>query len=366
MSKGSEGDYEDTKRKISQRVLNRASLFALSFQKLGYRADSLILSCENLQRKWAKEHGIKLTALPIPHIARKSYFVRFLFSKFPKMYYFLKGLTDKKSLTLQILLSQIQDFKPDVLFIFDFHYFTPEFLKAARKYVGKIVGCINAPIYVPDRFFKSYDMLFSPFPHYVEMFQKMGISSAYFPFAFEPTILKEVGDKERIHDCVFIGGLSKGVDKIPFFEELAKKVNVKFWGHMNPPLSPASPILSTYQGTAWGIDMYKILAQSKIVINRHVIKHESFSSKYADNVRLYESTGMGCLLITDWKKNLGELFEIGKEVETYRTLDELVEKVRYYLTHDKEREKIAQAGQKRTLRDHTYEERSKKLSEIIK
>ena len=365
LNKDSEGDYEATKKRIFQQVLNRASLFALSFKKLGYQADSIILSCENLQRKWAKEHGIAPKAFPVPHIARKSYFVRSLFSKFPKMYYFLKGFAEKKSFTFQILLAQVQDFKPDVLFISDFHQFTPEFLKTAKKYVGKIAAFINAPIYVSDEFFKSYDMLFSPFPHYVEMFQKMEISSAYLPFAFEPTILEQIGKKGRIYDCVFVGGLSRGVDKIPFFEELAKKADVKFWGYMNPPPNHESPIFSNYQGQAWGQDMYKILAQSKIVINRHVIKHGSFSSKYADNVRLYEATGMGCLLITDWKENLGDLFTIGKEVETYRTIDEATEKIMYYLTHEREREKIARAGQQRTLKDHTYEQRAKTILEIL-
>ncbi|TSC75467.1 MAG: hypothetical protein G01um101430_309 [Parcubacteria group bacterium Gr01-1014_30] len=358
-------NYEATKRKISQQILNRGSLLAVNFQKLGYRADSIILSCEPLQKKWAREHGIGITSLPVPHIARKSYFVRSIFSKFPKMYYFLKGLAEKKSFNFQILLAQIQDFKPAVLFILDFHQFTPDFLETARKYVGKIAAFVNAPIYAPAELFKSYDILFSPFPHYVEMFQKMGISSAYLPFSFEPIILEEIGKKERIEDCVFIGGLSRGMDKISFLEELSRKINVKFWGYMNPTLPSDSPILSTYKGQAWGIDVLKILAKSKIVVNRHVQKHENFSSKYADNVRLYESTGMGALLITDWKENLGELFEIGKEVETYRTSEEAAEKVKYYLSHEREREKIAKAGQARTLQDHTYEQRAKKIMEIL-
>jgi len=45
---------------------------------------------------------------------------------------------------------------------------------------------------------------------------------------------------------------------------------------------------------------------------------------------------------------------------------DLKEKIDYYLEHDKEREKIARAGQRRTLRDHTYKNRVKDIIKIIK
>jgi hypothetical protein len=281
------------------------------------------------------------------------------------MYYFVKELVEQKDFANEILLAQIKEFRPDVLWIFDFHYFTPKFLKLARTYVQKIIGYIYAPIFVPKDFLRSYDILFSPFPHYVERFRASGIPSAYLPFAFESSILKQIRTRQRVYNCVYIGGLSKGVDKVHFLEKAAEKINIDFWGYGNPPLDQSSPIFKSYHGQAWGIDLYKILAQSKIVVNRHTELHGNFSSKYADNVRLYESTGMGCFLITDWKENLGELFEIGKEVETYNSLDELVEKIQYYSTHDAKREKIAKAGQARTLRDHTYEQRAKRILEIL-
>ena len=86
---------------------------------------------------------------------------------------------------------------------------------------------------------------------------------------------------------------------------------------------------------------------------------------YAGNARLFEATGVGTLLVTDWKKNLHEMFEPGKEVVAYRAADECVEMVQYYLEHDKEREAIARAGQQRTLRDHTYYQRMQQLTDIV-
>ena len=74
---------------------------------------------------------------------------------------------------------------------------------------------------------------------------------------------------------------------------------------------------------------------------------------------------MGALLITDWKQNLGDLFEPGTEVVAYHSLEECAEQIRYYLAHPAEREAIARAGQARTLRDHTYRQRMAEMVGIV-
>ena len=71
------------------------------------------------------------------------------------------------------------------------------------------------------------------------------------------------------------------------------------------------------------------------------------------------------MLITDWKANIHEMFEPGKEVITYRTTEECAELVQYYLDHDDERETIARAGQERTLHEHTYHHRMQELLIVL-
>ena len=66
-----------------------------------------------------------------------------------------------------------------------------------------------------------------------------------------------------------------------------------------------------------------------------------------------------------WLPEIEKLFDIGKEIVVYNDLNDLDNKVRYYLENDEEREKIAKAGYERTKKDHTYFERSKRLVEII-
>ncbi len=74
----------------------------------------------------------------------------------------------------------------------------------------------------------------------------------------------------------------------------------------------------------------------------------------------------GALLITDFKENLADFFVLGKEIITYHSHEECVELVRYYHTHPDEAERIARAGQERSLRDHSYRLRMAKTAEIIR
>jgi spore maturation protein CgeB len=107
--------------------------------------------------------------------------------------------------------------------------------------------------------------------------------------------------------------------------------------------------------------MYQILHASKMTLNHHI----GIADPYANNMRLFEATGVGTLLITDWKVNLHDMFEAGKEVVAYRSAEECVELIRYYLEHGDEREAIARAGQRRTLREHTYYQRMQELADIV-
>jgi spore maturation protein CgeB len=143
--------------------------------------------------------------------------------------------------------------------------------------------------------------------------------------------------------------------------QAAKELPVQFWGYDLRGWAPWSPLRRRYNGEAWGIEMFRLLASARTVLNRHIAD----AGEYANNMRLYEATGVGSLLVTDAKTNLSDLFEPGSEVVTYRTADELVAQVRDYLADDAGRHHIAAAGQARTLRDHTYEVRMRELTAIL-
>ena len=66
-------------------------------------------------------------------------------------------------------------------------------------------------------------------------------------------------------------------------------------------------------------------------------------------------------MLTDYSNELNDLFIIGKEIETYQSTEELVDKIDYYLAHDIEREKIARKGYERYLKQYTWEARVKEM-----
>ena len=107
--------------------------------------------------------------------------------------------------------------------------------------------------------------------------------------------------------------------------------------------------------------MYRVLARARVAINRH----GDIAEGHANNMRLFEATGMGALLATEAADNLPDLFEPGREVLAYTDADDLIEQVRHHLEHEDERRAVAAAGRQRTLRDHSYAERIATLAGML-
>jgi spore maturation protein CgeB len=159
-----------------------------------------------------------------------------------------------------------------------------------------------------------------------------------------------------------VGGISKyhnyASKKI---EYLIKNAKLQIYGYGANKLPLNSTIRRNHKGERWGLDMYNILSRTKISFNRHI----NVAENNANNMRLYEATGMGSLLLTDRKDNLRKLFEEDREIVTYESKEEALEKYNYLINRPEELANIAKAGQLRTLKDHSYENRIKELIQII-
>ena len=80
-------------------------------------------------------------------------------------------------------------------------------------------------------------------------------------------------------------------------------------------------------------------------------------------MRMFEATGVGACLVTDYREENALLFDIKNEIVVYKDNDELREKTRWLIDHPAEAKRIAIAGQKRTLRDYTYKNKAESLHE---
>jgi spore maturation protein CgeB len=161
----------------------------------------------------------------------------------------------------------------------------------------------------------------------------------------------------------FVGGINGDVHQpaTAALERLAEELDVQFWGYLSGELPPASAIGARYHGEAWGMDMYRVLARTQIALNRH----SSVAEGMANNMRLFEATGVGACLLTEDAPNLPELFAPGEEVAVYTGPDDVVRRARALLEDDGRRARIAAAGQRRVRGEHTYTRRMAQLAEIL-
>ncbi|MFO8053164.1 MAG: glycosyltransferase [Candidatus Omnitrophota bacterium] len=311
-----------------------ADFYSLNLKKLGHQAYDVIANSKNLQKRWTKEN----VSLP-----------RFL-------------LMGKKNWFYEILKMQIKEIKPDVLINPAMAYIDPEFLKEMKSYVGMMVGQFPEPL--PSKYYKPYDFYLSSLPNLVEKVKLMGKKSIYLKLGFQPSVNSRLkGNKKDINVSSVSGFGYCFKERIPLFERICQNFAIQVRGYGEKEIPKQSPLRECFQGPIWGMDMFQLLKDSKIVVNKHA--DSSHVGNYANNLRMYEATGVGTLLITDWKKNLANLFRPGKEVVVYKNEKECLELIDYYLKNDMEREMIAEAGKERTHSEHAYYNRMKELLDIL-
>lgn len=338
-------NYQTHKQRLFAEHFSIADAYSKNLKRLGCDAEEFVLNNERLQKHWAREKGLAWRP------AR--------FARVPKLRTWFASNWKSK-----IIRAQMDSFKPDVVFTRDIDSSDPKILEWAKtKFGAKIIGQLASP--KPDRKkFSPYDLLVSALPNYIKLFQSWGKKAEFLPLAFDEDIAPQLKKTREQYDIVHIGGYGPvHRERNEALEYLAKNLHVDFWGYSADQLAKDSPILKTYHGQAWGLPRYQIMHNAKITATKHIT---SVVDKYAANLTMFEATGAGSLLLVDWRENLSDYFEIGGEIVAYRSHDDLVEKARYFLEHEGERAKIAAAGQRRTLKSHTWSIGMKKFLEILK
>lgn len=345
------GDYETMRERILELRFGTADFYSRNLKKLGHDAQDIIFNCAPLQQQWVSQYG----SAPLPAGIR-------LPARLAHLPLVRRFVRNDESL-LAMALQQIRRERPDILYLQDLNLFSRDLLNQLRDEgsIGMAVGQIACPM--PEwEFLDGLDLILTSFPHYVDRFRARGIASEYFRIGFDPVVLQDIGTVTRDIACSFVGGISPShAGRLNLLEHLARETDISFYGYGADSLAASSPIRSRHHGEAWSLDMYRYLARSRVTLNVHIDAAEN----NANNMRLYEATGCGALLVTDQKDNLAELFEPGKEIVTYGSPDEAVEKIRYYTSHPEEASAIAAAGQQRTLREHSYAHRMSEMVDLV-
>ncbi len=181
----------------------------------------------------------------------------------------------------------------------------------------------------------------------VEWYEKEGCPSLFFPEASDPDIFHPMPQLPKIYDVCFVGA-RYGIRNDLVVALKAAGIGVAAYG-------------SGWEGGRITTeDVPKLFAQSKIVLGVGTIGH--CRDFYALKMRDFDGPMSGSLYLTHANPDLATLFEFDREIVVYSSIGDCVNKVRHHLADATTRERIAQAGCARAVKDHTW---SRRFDEIF-
>jgi len=355
-----------------------------AFGALGHEVFGILANAKPLQRAWANENSLSWSEL---------------------------------HWQVQVATAQLRKFKPDVLLLYEASGFDASWLDQIRvdcPSLRMVLGFSASPSGDPATL-RRCDIALSSCPPVIKKFERAGCRTHYFPHAFNPNIVDRLPSRNPIREQVLFSGSIVRADGYHFKREkvlealvaqvaivlhcpeeeysfirdlirttgrrgiyalmkslellgvdLEKRRRIPIIGPAakwtNLPQSQISPHLSRFmRPPVYGMEMMNLLRSAAVALN----DHGEICEGYTSNMRMFEATGVGSCLLTDATRDLATFFEPDREVVAYNSPEECVEKARWLLAHPKEREGIALAGQKRTLREHCYNHRAANLNELV-
>lgn len=377
----SDRTYGEQKKALDHDAFAWADFWSNALTPLGHETMEITMDAVPLQRAWAREN--------------------------------LPSAAAKRATLREIALEQLKRFRPEILWFETPDEFLLESARAAAPSIRLVLGWVGSAV-PPARVWRRADLLLSCAMESVELLRNAGARAEQIHHGFDPRINGRLREGEKRIDLSFIGQIVRGSQFHLIREEILERIAagagidifspsadfgwaetaryllragaydaaraLKSLGASRSaleslpvlskacawevrPLPPVNRKLKPFlKSPVYGLEMFQALRDSRLNLNIHA----DSSPRFASNMRLFEATGVGTCLVTDWRDNVPELFEPGKEIVAYRSADECLERIRWLLDRPSERDAIAAAGQARTLRDHTFSERALTFDGILR
>lgn len=295
-----------------------------------------------------------------------------------------------------------------------FCYVYDDFLmpKYAKALSHLKIPMVNYNVDMPEQWFRQiriaphFDLMLCAQPDHMPDLATYSKKVLFFPMAAQSVVSIPSSDIEKTHEVTFLG------TAIPYrrhvFSQLAKSsvslsIYGKYWdslqqsdvcmrnisrilyniGHYAWPRCRAEGVSHLWKivlerlysdgynphddfippiiikGKVPDSNLSKIFCSSKI--NLGITGREIYNPNHIQcrqmKLRDFEVPMSGGFYLVEKAPGYDQAFVDGKEVVTWQTIDELLEKIHYYLKHDDEREAIAAAGHQRAIQDHTWNAR---------
>ncbi len=273
----------------------------------------------------------------------------------------------------QRLRKAVEAYRPEVILELGGNLFDAATLDAMSRFGTRLsVWLTEGPLPDgPTSDLASYDVIMSTSRLAVEQLQKAGLRAvAYLPFAtdltwFHPAHTLALHPRSRIG---FIGAYSP---KRETFLEAIGDLGLNLWGPDWDTKSSSALLRATLRNRkgVFGRGLVRCYQSAELFIN---IQREHTMALAPDGHwvgtglawRHFDIPACGSVLVSEWVHELPETFEIGREVETFTTPEELREKAHYLLTHEAERHAMVRRAQARVQREHTYVHRVRQWLEL--
>lgn len=145
-------------------------------------------------------------------------------------------------------------------------------------------------------------------------------------------------------------------ERLRYLKALSEHFNVDLYTGSD---TYSMPLIHNRGFAKTNTEMPIIFHQSKINLN---LTAKSIRSGLS--LRIFDVLGCEGFLITNYQAELPEHFNIGEDLEAYTSLDDLMGKCEYYLSHDKDRQEIAHNSFEKVKKYHTYDIRLTQMLEI--
>jgi len=141
----------------------------------------------------------------------------------------------------------------------------------------------------------------------------------------------------------------------------------KIWGSEWPSTKPFDRLVQDESRRVKPEEYIKIFNATDINLNLHSSSERDGVDPSGDfvNPRTFELAACGAFQLCDDRKLLSELFEVGEEIITFSSLEDMREKMEHYLAHPEERKAVCERARARVIRDHSYGRRIEQMLSMI-
>jgi len=312
------------------------------------------------------DNALKETGIDHESIDLRKYFRMQGYSIFNKLMFRIVGSTINAYLYLnREILRKAEQFHPDVVLVIKGANIKPMTLKLLKQnYKSILVNFATDDPFSPYIRSKNiinciplYDMYACTKRAIMDDVKKAGGKKVVFvPFAYDPKMHHPekpkslVESKRFASDLVFIGGGDAYRRKIMQSFSTIQNLNLHLYGgywNKYPELN------RYYRGYAFRREFRLAYSLSKVAPG--LVRH---SNRDGHSMRSFEIPACGAFMLAEDTEEHREIFRENQEAVFFKSTDELIDKSKYYLKHNSERQRIAEAGYYKIVNEkNTYQDR---------